>query len=555
MPAAALRFVSAGLAFAFFSAAAAPVVVAAEPPNRPACTTPPVTTPSGRFCGRAVKVTDDGGTAEADAYRGIRYATAKRWHAPAAVPASPGLFAATRFGPICPQVREDSLAQSEDCLFLNLWTPTRSRVKRLPVMVFIHGGAFVTGAGSLPVYDGARLASRGDVVVVTLNYRLGAIGFLAGGNGANRLAGNFGFEDQQSALEWVAKNVRSFGGDPAKVTIFGESAGAISVGVHLVAPASRPLFRGAIIESNPYGIPLKTPGQADNIRQHFNNTPAAQACGGRLACLDRLPAATIVRAQGQVLPLQPVLTGRLGEILAWAPFVDGGLIAGQPNQAAITRPLIAGTNRDEGTLFVDEALPSTGLNDLEYGALVATLFKLNAPAILLAPRYQPDGTTNLVPLANIVGDYFFSCATRHVLGRAKGAVFGYAFDHPPSYAVWPGAPAACQPGSGPNRGRVCHALELPFVFRNPITITLPQTQHRFTPAEEQLVDRISAYWTGLASDGDPNSGTPMPPNWPRYGSPGTRQVLNLRISQTNDAALSCPLWDKIGYGPDAISLY
>jgi carboxylesterase type B len=528
---------------------------AAAAPDRPACTTPPATTSSGRFCGLAVKVIDEGGTAEVDAYEGIRYAIAKRWHAPVAVPASPGLFAATRFGPICPQEREDELAQSEDCLFLNLWTPTRSGVKRLPVMVFIHGGAFVTGGGSLPVYDGARLASRGDVVVVTLNYRLGALGFLAGGNGADRLAGNFGFRDQQLALEWVAANIRSFGGDPAKLTIFGESAGAISVGVHLVAPGSRGLFRNAIIESNPYGIPLKTLVQADNIRQQFDRTPAAKTCGGRLSCLDRLPAATIVRAQGQVLPLQPVLTGRLGEILAWAPFVDRMLIPRQPNRAAIARPLIAGTNRDEGTLFVDEALPSTGLNDLEYGALVAALFKLNAPAILLAPRYRPDGTTNLVPLANIVGDYFFSCATRHVLRHAKGAAFGYAFDHPPSYPVWPGAPAACQPGSGPNRGRVCHALELPFVFRNPVTLTLPPRQRRFTPAEERLVDRISAYWTGLAGDGDPNSGMPTPPTWRRFGVPGTRQVLNLRISQTDDAALSCPLWDTVGYGPGAISLY
>jgi carboxylesterase type B len=547
--AAALRFGIAALAAALVTA---PSVAA---PDRPACTTPVVTTPSGRFCGLAVKVGDAGGTAEVDAYQGIRYGTAQRWHAPVAVAPSTGLFAATRFGPICPQVREDGLAQSEDCLWLNLWTPTRSSVKRLPVMVFIHGGAFVTGAGSLPVYDAARLAARGDVVVVTLNYRLGALGFLAGGNGAGRLAGNFGFRDQQLALGWVAKNIRSFGGDPAKVTIFGESAGAISVGVHLVAPASRSLFRNALMESDPYGIPLKNPAQADNIRQQFDQTPPAQACGGRLSCLDRLPAATIVKAQGQVLPLVPVLAGRLGEILAWAPFVDRQLIAEQPNQAAITRPLIAGTNRDEGTLFVDEALPASGLSDFEYGALVTALFKLDAPAILLAPRYQPDGRTNLVPLANIVGDYFFSCATRHVLGRAKGAAFGYAFDHPPSYAVWPGAPTACQPGPGPNRGRVCHTLELPFVFRNPITVTLPPGQQHFTPAEARLVDRISAYWTGLAGDGDPNSRTPTPPAWPRYRAAGIRQVLNLRISQTDDAALSCPLWDKIGYGPGAISLY
>jgi carboxylesterase type B len=256
-----------------------------------------------------------------------------------------------------------------------------------------------------------------------------------------------------------------------------------------------------------------------------------------------------------VVPVQGLFSGQLGSFLGWAPYVDRLLIAGQPNKAAIARPLIAGTNRDEGTLFVGEAIPK-GLTNLEYGGLVAKVFGLQtALQILAEPRYRPDGKGNLVPLANLVGDYFFSCATRHVLGDAKGARFGYAFDHPPSYAVWPSAPPACQPGAGPNRGRVCHAFELPFVFRNPVTYTLPPMQRRFTPAEQDLVDAISAYWTGFAAAGDPNAGAGAPPDWPSYGAPGTRQVLDLTISQTKDAALNCPLWDTIGYGPAAASLY
>jgi carboxylesterase family protein len=138
---------------------------------------------AGRFCGLAVTVEDEGGRGDVDAYEGIRYGTAKRWTASTLVPAASALSQATAFGPVCPQAPVKDVGQSEDCLFLNLWTPTRSSVKNLPVMVFIHGGSFAQGAGSMPVYDGARLAIRGDVIVVTLNYRLGALGFLAGGTG------------------------------------------------------------------------------------------------------------------------------------------------------------------------------------------------------------------------------------------------------------------------------------------------------------------------------------------------------------------------------------
>ncbi len=531
---------------------ARPAAAASDPSTRPACTTPTVSTPAGRFCGLAVTVKDEGGAFAADAYEGIRYGNAKRWTPSTPVPAS-GLVKATAFGPICPQPRGDGTNQSEECLYLNLWTPTGSDAKSLPVMVFIHGGSFVSGAGSLPIYDGARLAVRGEVIVVTLNYRLGALGFLAGGSGADRLAGNYGFRDQQLALQWVRKNIGGFGGDPTRITIFGESAGAMSVGAHLVAPGSRGLFSNALMESNPYGVPFKTRSGADKIRSEFDTMTVAAGCRGRLACLAKLPAGTIVRAQDEVVPLQ-AFAGELGSILAWAPYVDDRLIAGQPNQAQIARPLIAGTNRDEGTLFVGEAIPK-GLSNAEYELLVADVFGLNAALILFEPRYQPDGKGNLVPLANLVGDYFFSCATRHVLGNAKSARFGYAFDHPPSYAVWPSAPPACRPGAGPDRGRVCHTFELPYVFRNPITFTLPPKQHRFTPAEQDLVDAISAYWTGFAAAGDPNAGGGAPLDWPRYGASGTRQVLDLTISQTTDAELNCPLWDKIGYDPAAASIY
>src|SRR5262245_3593825 len=215
--------------------------------------------PAGAVCGLAIEAPP---TTNRDlySYRGIPYALPPvgdlRWAPPEAHPRWNDLRPATAFGAICPQ--DNVAGDSEDCLFLNIWTPRavvdRQKPKQLPVMVFIHGGYFVFGAGSLPLYDGAYLAASGNVVVVTLNYRLGALGFLAVPELG--LTGNFGILDQRQALRWVAENIAAFGGDPSKVTIFGESAGAMSVGLHLFSiPANRGLFRAAIMESNPLALP------------------------------------------------------------------------------------------------------------------------------------------------------------------------------------------------------------------------------------------------------------------------------------------------------------
>jgi carboxylesterase type B len=527
---------------------------AAAPAAPPACTTPPVSTPAGRFCGLALTVTDEGRSTAVDAYEGIRYGTAKRWTAPVPVPPPSTLVTAVAFGPICPQVPVKGVvvAQSEDCLLLNIWTPTRNSARNLPVMVFIHGGSFTSGAGQLPVYDGARLAAWSGTVVVTFNYRLGALGFLAGGSGADHLAGNYGFRDQQLALRWVRRNIRGFGGDPAKVTLFGESAGAMSVGAHLVSPVSRALFKNAIMESNPYGIPFKTPKEANAIRSYFDDFAGCKGKG--LACLEKLPQAKIVTVQEAVTGAAAldVLRGQFSAVLAWAPYVDGegGVIPRQPNRAAIATPVIAGTNRDEGTLFVYFAM-HTPLDKPDYMDWVAKLFPKNAAEILAQGRYKPNDVDNRLQLSKIIGDYFFSCATRYVLAHATGPHFGYAFDQAPSFPAWLHDVKACNP---PSR-QVCHAVELPFVFRNPVNLKPPTERYRFTPDERKLVDWISAYWTDFALAGDPNSGAATPPEWPAFGAKGIRQVLNLKISQTNDAALVCPLWDRIGYNQGAASLY
>ena len=316
------------------------------------------------------------------AYRGIPYAQppvgALRWAAPQPLPAWTSPRSATAFGAICPQ-DGTATGDSEDCLFLNVWTPQAAvqRGKRLPVMVFLHGGAFVYGAGSLPAYDGSYLAASGNVVVVTLNYRLGALGFLSVPELG--LTGNYGILDQRLALRWVARNIGAFGGDPDKVTLFGQSAGAMSVGLHLFSiPDGRKLFRAAIMESNPLALPY--PSLQAQIESKWNNFRIALCfetnqplnCTFDLPALRALPLATLENADGDYTSLTNI-TGRLqvpsaiANVLPWTPIVDGQIFTGDtliqnqpyqgfydgPGHNAEPKPYLIGVNRDEGALFAD----------------------------------------------------------------------------------------------------------------------------------------------------------------------------------------------------------
>lgn len=536
-----------GLAASACGSSPAPVVGTAE---APACTAPEVVTTSGRLCGARVTGRGAGGAArEVHAYLGIRYAAARRWERPEPY-RSTKAGRATLPGKACPQPATwmDTDKQAEDCLFLNVRTPAQRRGPPLPVMVFLHGGAFILGTASAPVNDGRNLAAYGDVVVVSLGYRLGALGFLAGGAGEDRLEGNYGFADQQLALEWVRDNIRAFGGDADAVTLFGASAGAMSVGAHLVAPRSGPLFRAAIMQSNPYGIRFKTPGEAAAVRRAFD-VATGECPGGALECLRRVPVSRVVEAeQSAIVTVVPALSHPLDRLLAWAPVVDGSMIPVQPAAAEITRPVIAGTNADEGQLFVGG---NHSIWNVEYDLILRYLFGgAAAQAIRAHPRYAGGPLQEEEALARVVGDYFFTCPTRRVLARARTAhVYGYEFAHVPSYPVWPaGFPqaAACDP----SRRRVCHGFELPFVFGSPVTATSPTAQnrfavkHAFTDAERRLSDLMLEAWTSHARHLDPSSRGG--PRWPRFGERGSRLVLGDRIAETRDAHAACDtLWDPL----------
>src|SRR5271170_1086717 len=287
-------------------------------------------------------------------YKGIAYATAGRWQAPQAAPWPPASgLKAVAFGPICPQ-NDPPQPSAEDCLYLNVWTPENAinGGRSLPVMLFIHGGAFVKGFGSSPLYDGGALAARG-AVVVTFNYRLGALGFLsANALGSGEIGGNFGLMDQQGAMAWVQRNIAPFGGDSKRVTLFGESAGAMSVGLHTFdMPSSAPLFAAALMQSNPLGIEYLAPDEAGRRGAAFlralcdavNASAGASRCPGDPAWAAKAPVAAILKAQtdatgrlersiGLADLRLSALIERILEVqsLPWAPVIDGKLVVGEP---------------------------------------------------------------------------------------------------------------------------------------------------------------------------------------------------------------------------------
>lgn len=418
-----------------------------------------------------------------------------------------GVRAATSFSPIAPQdmAHLSSLAQtfadeasrqppmsetSEDCLYLNIWSPQADNAKR-PVMVWIHGGAFVVGSGSQPDYDGTSFAKQGNVVVVTLNYRLGVLGFLqleefAGAQYAS--SGNLGLLDQIAALKWVRENIAAFGGDPNNVTIFGESAGAMSIGVLLAMPASKGLFQRAILQS----------GAAHNVQDKAAATQSArefldllQLNPNNAASLAEVPLQSLLAAQTALLAKNP-----LGGI---RPIVDGKDLPEHPvqaiaNGAAKDVAVLIGTNRDEMKLFMSE--PSASSSDASMaqrllGDRTVEVFSTYAAA-------HPGADMREIGL-DMFTDYTFRLpAIRLAESQAQhGApVWMYRFD-------WP--------SPNPKFG-ACHALELPFVWN-----TLETSLFRAltgNDAPQTLANHMHAAWIAFAHTGNPN--TPKLPHWPTY---------------------------------------
>lgn len=433
-------------------------------------------------------------------YRGIPFAAPPvgdlRWRAPQPAAEWDGVRHATRFGPSPIQGSRNGPGMSEDCLYLNVWTPAKSASDRLPVLVWIYGGGFSAGATSDRNYDGANLARKG-VVLVSIAYRIGQLGFLAhpelSAETTNHVSGNYGLLDMIAGLQWVQKNIAELGGDPNKVTIFGESAGGIAVSMLCASPLAKGLFRGAISESGgSFGPPRPTTFPGENLK--------------RLADAERAGEAYAKSAGvSSIAELRKISADKLpagGGVGRFWPVIDGWVIpddqdklyaAGKYNDT----PILVGYNSDEGASF---SPPKTAE---DYVATVHKRYGKFAEDLIKA--YPAGSNTVLKTARDLTRDAAFGWPTwtwaRLQAQTGKSKVFYYYFDQHPEYPE--GSPRA---GYGSP-----HGSEVAYVFGH-----LNPRNPQMTKTDLEISDAMSACWVNFAKHGDPNGGGV--PGWPAFSN-------------------------------------
>jgi para-nitrobenzyl esterase len=418
--------------------------------------------------------------------------------------------AAVRFGPSCYQDAPVpfgpygpefliSLPMSEDCLYLNVWTPI-GRKGKLPVYVFIPGGAFLSGSGSVPIYNGTNLAAKG-VVVVTMNYRLGVFGFLAlpalTAESEVASSGNYGLEDVIAALRWVHANIARFGGDRSLVTIGGQSAGAMMVNDLLVSNSAMGLFARAIAESGSgMGTPLMTLGDAERWGMDFQKSAGAS----NVAQLRALGAAKLCQLAlaYQLALLKQLKAGKpiAAPVLLFAPNIDGRFLSVDPEGDARPKanvPLLTGFNSNEAARppgTTPAAFAATVRR--RYGAFADRFLALYPHATAREATASAALLTRDRYMASLV---FFSQARTQASGEI---VYDYLFDH-------------AYPGSDPGKFGAFHTAEVPYVFG-----ALKQKGRAFSAADHEVSRQLQTYWINFMKTGDPNADDLA--HWPRAGN-------------------------------------
>jgi para-nitrobenzyl esterase len=498
-------------------------------------------------------------------FLGIPYAAPPvgnlRWRPPAPVKKWHDTLDATKPGNSCPQVTTlgpfaGPTSVTEDCLYLNVYT-TGNKGKKKPVFVWIHGGGNIDGQSD--AYNGAKLATGGssgeETVVVILNYRLGLFGYLSHPalNAEGHLWGNYGILDIQAVLRWVQRNAAAFGGDPTRVLLGGQSAGASDTGANVISPLAAGLFNRALFQSSPTSAyPTAATALTRGTNFAYNATTPQQSanCQGTgpsaAACLRALSAERILQLQGTPNSNGAYVTG---------PFVDGTIIPITPEQAWTSgnynkMPTMGGATRDEGNFGISiteyfSGPPQVPMTLQQYNDRINAQYGANAAAVLAQypPGSDPQFTFNRV--ATDPG----KCRGLHVLGLWSTRIPTYAYDFTyrdaPYYFPW-------MPGF---KALAYHTVDIQFIFPKwrggHLGVNLDQTTgqpRELQGAERGLSDKLVKAWTNFAKTGNPNGSGNSP--WPRYNSP-TANFLNQNLTMTLDSTATfranykCDFWDPL----------
>ncbi len=493
------------------------------------------------------------------AYLGVPFAAPPvgdlRWKAPQAPLPWQGVRPAHQPGAACLQDASLPLAgmpdSSEDCLYLNVHVPdavkpAAGQAGGLPVMVFLHPGVFVMGAGSQ--YDGGELAKAAKAIVVTVNYRLGMLGSLAlPALQAEAQAGNLALQDQQAALRWVQRNIAGFGGDAARVTLFGESAGGASICHQLTSPGAKGLFQRAIIQSGPCTSGTLKLADAQALGQAFADKLGCPAGPAQMNCLRSKPAGDLLRAQ----PMMDFAD--LSSLLAFNPYIDGVIVPAPPKElirsgAFHRMPVMMGSNKDEARLFVamaNDIAQGAPLTEAAFAALVKSLAGSDFAASIMTSFYSSkrQGSPNLAASA-LITDVMYACDAQRTARMLSGKTptYAYEFQHQDVPPLYPDPFMAWG---------AYHGAELPVLFMSRIQTSPPSPDPRdaFNSAQRRLAAQMAGYWGRFAATGDPNGGDGV--RWPRFDalSVPTQQLTTTAITTDYLGGVygrhQCLLWDTV----------
>jgi len=477
-------------------------------------------------------------------FKGIPYATPpvgdKRWKPPELAACWDGVHDANAFGAVCPQL--DKTKQpigNEDCLSLNVWAPDPAISGKgpFPVLFFIHGGGNVQGsssealAGTAPIYNGLDLSETNQAIVVTINYRLGPLGFLAipelSQESAWGASGNYGLLDQIAALQWVQKNIAAFGGDPSKVMVFGESAGAVDTITILASPLSKGLFSAALAESG--GSPSTPQKDAEMAMGARVDMSSCGNAADRVACLrGKTPNELLAELPGSINIGGAAVGNAAG---SYGPIIDGHVLpkatsaifaAGEHNHV----PFVIGTNSEELAALLTIKVTS----EAEYQAVINTNFGAVAPDVLAAYPVADYASPQDAPVA-VYSDMRFTCPARMIASSISKT------QTQPVYRYFFTRRATTAQGEKPAQ----HAIELLYVFNTLTDIPL------YNPAPEDLAlsDAIMGYWGRFGTTGDPNGAGAV--SWPKYdAAKDTYLKLDSTITSSEGVRTAqCDAWEQI----------